>query len=408
MGREMYGGFWIRFIAYCIDNIICSLFSLALGTILLYTPLSFWITILLQILICFVVYSLYEIVLTARFGGTVGKLLVRLRVEDGRGRNLSYGKSTGRYFAKIISGLLLGIGYLMIAWDRKRQGLHDKIADTFVKKRTKSKVSKQVSIIVIVIAVLVVVGYIVYITAQAVAGFTSALYAGLHPLDKENPLASLQEHCRNRSWDACVSAYVTFGNSTLSLRQMREACSQISGGYRAACVQAVVRNTGDASDCGMLKSSYYRRQCEKSAAMLLSMRSFLGLDDYTPSLRISRMQLGIDQGYLCVGNREEFNTTERICLQPMDVGNFTPGSDGKYHFEMSLRIYDSAGRLVEVNERPWGMDGVVSSRDDILNGYYLHMPLQGWPLGNYTYQLTVYDEIGRKKDAANGTFSVVA
>ncbi|HCB22768.1 TPA: RDD family protein, partial [Candidatus Daviesbacteria bacterium] len=33
---------------------------------------------------------------------------------------------------KLASGLILGIGYLMVAWDSKKQGLHDKIASTYV------------------------------------------------------------------------------------------------------------------------------------------------------------------------------------------------------------------------------------------------------------------------------------
>jgi uncharacterized RDD family membrane protein YckC len=55
-------------------------------------------------------------------------------VTDQDGNNISFMRATGRYFAKIISGLILCIGYLMVAWDGQKQGLHDKMAGTLVVK----------------------------------------------------------------------------------------------------------------------------------------------------------------------------------------------------------------------------------------------------------------------------------
>ena len=67
--------------------------------------------------------------------GTVGKMAMGIKVGDAKGNVISTGNAVGRYFAKIISGLLLCIGYLMILWDDKKQGIHDKLADTYVYRK---------------------------------------------------------------------------------------------------------------------------------------------------------------------------------------------------------------------------------------------------------------------------------
>ena len=43
-----------------------------------------------------------------------------------------FGKATGRYFAKILSALIIGIGFLMVAFSQRKQGLHDILAGTLV------------------------------------------------------------------------------------------------------------------------------------------------------------------------------------------------------------------------------------------------------------------------------------
>ena len=51
------------------------------------------------------------------------------------GSDLTYGRAAKReILGKFVSSILLGIGYLMVAFDNQKQGLHDKIADTYVIK----------------------------------------------------------------------------------------------------------------------------------------------------------------------------------------------------------------------------------------------------------------------------------
>ena len=63
---------------------------------------------------------------------TLGKMAIGIVVTDMSGNRVSFGRATGRHFAKIVSGIILGIGFLMIAFTERKQGLHDIMADTLV------------------------------------------------------------------------------------------------------------------------------------------------------------------------------------------------------------------------------------------------------------------------------------
>jgi uncharacterized RDD family membrane protein YckC len=67
-------------------------------------------------------------------GATVGKMALGLRVVDVQGQRISFMRATGRFFAKFISGLILMIGYLMVAFTDRKRGLHDIMAGTLVVK----------------------------------------------------------------------------------------------------------------------------------------------------------------------------------------------------------------------------------------------------------------------------------
>ena len=63
---------------------------------------------------------------------TLGKMALGIVVTDTQGRRVSFTRATGRYFGKIISGIILYIGFIMIAFTEKKQGLHDIMADCLV------------------------------------------------------------------------------------------------------------------------------------------------------------------------------------------------------------------------------------------------------------------------------------
>lgn len=124
--QPSYGGFWIRVVAYIIDAIMLLIVQL----VLMATVENQGV----QTLINLVVGWLYFAGLESAKGGTVGKLALGLRVTTEQGSYPSFLRATGRYFAKILSALILLIGFIMVAFDSHKQGLHDKIAGTYVIK----------------------------------------------------------------------------------------------------------------------------------------------------------------------------------------------------------------------------------------------------------------------------------
>ena len=72
---------------------------------------------------------------SSHLGATPGKWALGIYVTDMEGKRISFGKATGRYFGKIISGLILGIGYMMAGFTEKFQALHDMMANCLVWKK---------------------------------------------------------------------------------------------------------------------------------------------------------------------------------------------------------------------------------------------------------------------------------
>ncbi|QIG54977.1 RDD family protein [Altererythrobacter sp. BO-6] len=66
--------------------------------------------------------------------GTPGKRALGLIVTDLDGGRISPMRAVGRYFAKILSTIILFIGFIMIGFTERKQGLHDMIAGTLVQK----------------------------------------------------------------------------------------------------------------------------------------------------------------------------------------------------------------------------------------------------------------------------------
>ncbi len=69
---------------------------------------------------------------SSRFQGTPGKLAVGMIVVDLEGNRISFGKAIIRTLSKILSALIMYVGFIMIGFTEKRQGLHDMIAGTTV------------------------------------------------------------------------------------------------------------------------------------------------------------------------------------------------------------------------------------------------------------------------------------
>ena len=124
-------GFWIRLVAYIIDAILLGAITTPLAMFLVSMGIGENQGNVLSIAISWMYFAVFE---SSEWQGTPGKKAFGLVVTDEQGQRLSVGLATKRYFAKILSVLLLGVGIVMIAFTARKQGLHDKIFHTLVWK----------------------------------------------------------------------------------------------------------------------------------------------------------------------------------------------------------------------------------------------------------------------------------
>jgi uncharacterized RDD family membrane protein YckC len=132
-----YAGFWIRVGAYCIDVVILLIPNLLVSFLLKATQNAAGVEIMAAFYTLMIWWIYTAVLYSSNWQATVGKKVLGLKVVDENGGRISFGKATGRYFAEILSGLTL-IGFPMIGWTKRKQGLHDKIAGTFVIKISES------------------------------------------------------------------------------------------------------------------------------------------------------------------------------------------------------------------------------------------------------------------------------
>ena len=130
-----YGGFWIRVLANLIDGIVLLIPKLLISFLLeaashAENEVSLNITVFIWTLLFYWVY--YAGLQSSAWQATVGKKAVGLKVIDENGNRISFGRATGRHFASYISTVIFCIGYMMVGWTSKKQGLHDMIAGTLV------------------------------------------------------------------------------------------------------------------------------------------------------------------------------------------------------------------------------------------------------------------------------------
>ena len=126
--RQMrYAGFWIRVGAYLIDYILMIVVNVVVG--LVFGGLGMLENLIISLAIGIAYFCGFE---SSEKQGTPGKMAVGVKVGNANGERISFANALGRYFGKIISALLLCIGFMMVGWDDRKQGIHDKLADTYV------------------------------------------------------------------------------------------------------------------------------------------------------------------------------------------------------------------------------------------------------------------------------------
>jgi uncharacterized RDD family membrane protein YckC len=153
IGVRHYGGFWIRFVARLIDAVLLFIASLIIGI-----PLglimggaavgiggfgnnpaaaaaalpALFASIAIRALINMAIGVAYEAYFVSTRGGTLGKLALGLKIIRADGSGVPVGLAVGRYFAQILSALILYIGYIMAGFDPEKRSLHDRICETRV------------------------------------------------------------------------------------------------------------------------------------------------------------------------------------------------------------------------------------------------------------------------------------
>jgi uncharacterized RDD family membrane protein YckC len=140
-----YGGFWIRLVAFIIDAIVVRVvvapIAMVFGALgfaggmmhgaphLGMALLGGGVTLILVIFGSWLYEAFME---SSSYQATLGKMILGMKVTDLNGNRISFERATGRHFAKWLSGMILGIGYIMVGFTERKQGLHDLLAGTLV------------------------------------------------------------------------------------------------------------------------------------------------------------------------------------------------------------------------------------------------------------------------------------
>lgn len=136
--RFAYAGFWLRLAAYLLDSILLGLTA----GIAVFMPLmsrgaisqnNFWDIytgttqqyVALRLLMLMIQWAYFALLESSPWQASLGKRMLGLKVTDLDGKRISFGRASARYFCTLLSGFILMIGFIMIAFTQKKQGLHD-------------------------------------------------------------------------------------------------------------------------------------------------------------------------------------------------------------------------------------------------------------------------------------------
>ncbi|MCE0483921.1 MAG: RDD family protein [Methylacidiphilales bacterium] len=157
-GHLVYGGFWLRFAAHLLDSIFLTIpilvvllvigliivISASLGTSLGNNPSPVVMGVFLPVGILLLEFMIflgftvltwlyYALLESSPQQATYGKRIMGLKVTGMTGERITFARATGRFFAKMMNGLIpFAIGYIMAGLTERKQALHDFVAGTLV------------------------------------------------------------------------------------------------------------------------------------------------------------------------------------------------------------------------------------------------------------------------------------
>ena len=198
-GRVVYAGFWKRVAAYVIDAVVIGIIGAMAGGVIgglmgvaaggggnPYSGGTVAIQLVVQLFSLLLGACYYGFFYASANQATPGKMAIGIKVVRSNGQGCSFWRGFGRYFATILSGLLLCIGYLMVAFTARKQALHDIICDTLVVDRWAftAQADQQREELGILAWVVLGLAGLLLASAVVVLGFVAAAigggYSGVH------------------------------------------------------------------------------------------------------------------------------------------------------------------------------------------------------------------------------------
>ena len=180
-----YAGFWIRYVAVFIDGLVIGIpvwITYFVSAFVLISSVGIDniknISFLTKILVQFpgtLIAWIYYVLMTKKYGATLGKKAVGIRVVSDKSKNLTWGQVILREtIGKIISAIILYVGYILAGFTGRKQALHDKIASTTVVYNNSNKKFPVWIIVLICILPFVLVATIGILASIVLVSLSSA------------------------------------------------------------------------------------------------------------------------------------------------------------------------------------------------------------------------------------------
>jgi len=140
-GELNYAGILTRFAAVFLDGLILGVINIVIGLVAGLSaaqaagvqPKGVAAVQIVLFAIQMAIGVSYETIMIGKYGATLGKMACKIKVVTADGGRVSYARALGRYFAKMLSGLMCLIGYIIAIFDKpQRRALHDHICNTRV------------------------------------------------------------------------------------------------------------------------------------------------------------------------------------------------------------------------------------------------------------------------------------
>ena len=131
-----YAGFWIRAWAFLIDGFLIALITTPLSSIIFGGAYIASVDLFMDFLVSSLLPAAYVILFWVYNGATPGKMAISAKVVDAvTGEHPSAPRYIARYVGYLLSMLPLGLGFIWIAFDKRKQGWHDKLSGTVVVRK---------------------------------------------------------------------------------------------------------------------------------------------------------------------------------------------------------------------------------------------------------------------------------